>query len=151
MDFFEVGGAKGIVPDRRGGIAGVARAGTVVAREKLFADAKLFAHALQAWIRDRHDKSPLTRTRRGFGFLQQGLPASFDKELGMFDGSMLQNSVAEIQNVAGPAKRGHGCKRGASNFVRRAIEHRGVDVSLECDAWSEVFAQSAHVHAPIDA
>jgi hypothetical protein len=32
VDFFEVGGAEGIVPDRRGGIAGVARAGTVVAR-----------------------------------------------------------------------------------------------------------------------
>lgn len=60
VDFFEVGGAEGIVPDRRGGIAGVARAGTVVAGEKFLADAKLFARALQAWIRDGHDKSPLT-------------------------------------------------------------------------------------------
>ena len=60
VDFFEVGGAEGIVPDRRGGIAGVARTGTVVAGEKFLADAKLFARALQAWIRDGHDKSPLT-------------------------------------------------------------------------------------------
>ncbi len=102
VDFFEVGGAEGIVPDRRGGIAGVARAGTVVAGEKFLADAKLFAHALQAWIRDGHDKSPLTQTCRGFGFLKQGLLARFDKELGIFDGSVLQNSVAEIENVAFP-------------------------------------------------
>src|SRR5579859_6120853 len=151
MDFFEVGGAEGIVPNRRGGIAGVAGAGTVVAPEKLFADAKLFAHVLQAWIRDRHDKSPLTQTGCRFGFLQQRLPASFDKELGIFDGSVLQNSVAEIQNVAGPAKRGHGFLRGTANFVRRAVEHSGVDISLQGDAWSELFAQSVHVHAPIDA
>lgn len=31
VDFFEVGGAEGVVPDGGGGVAGVARAGTVVA------------------------------------------------------------------------------------------------------------------------
>jgi hypothetical protein len=44
VNFFEVRGAKGIIPDRRGRVAGVTRTGTVVAREKFFADAKFFAH-----------------------------------------------------------------------------------------------------------
>lgn len=58
VNFFKVGWAEGVVPDGRGGVAGVTRAGTVVACEKLFADAKLFAHALQSWICERHDGVP---------------------------------------------------------------------------------------------
>jgi hypothetical protein len=44
VNFFEVSGAEGIIPDGRGGVAGVPRAGTVVAREKCLADVKLVGH-----------------------------------------------------------------------------------------------------------
>ena len=56
----------------------------------------------------------------------------------MFDGSVLQNSVAEIQNVAGSAKRGHSFLRGTANFVRGAVEHCGVDISLQGDTRAEL-------------
>ncbi len=100
MNFFEVGWAEGVVPDGGGGVAGVARTGAVVAGEKLFADAKLFAHVLQAWICERHDKCPLTPICCRFGFLQQGLLAGFYKELGVFDGGVLEDAVAEIEDVS---------------------------------------------------
>src|SRR6267154_571488 len=45
---------EGIVPYRRGRIAGVARPGPVVAREKFFADSQFVAHLLQSWICQGH-------------------------------------------------------------------------------------------------
>ena len=51
VDFFEVGGAEGVVPDGGGGIAGVAGAGAVVAGEEGFAYAEFFAHGFESGIR----------------------------------------------------------------------------------------------------
>src|SRR6267378_5509442 len=45
---------EGIVPYWRGRIAGVARPGPVVAREKFFADSQFVAHLLQSWICQGH-------------------------------------------------------------------------------------------------
>src|ERR1700680_1917781 len=151
VDFFEVGRAEGVVPNGRGGVAGVTRAGTVIAREKLFADAKLFAHALQTWICERHDKGPLTPIRSGFGFLQQHLLAGFDKELSIFDWSVLENAMAKIQDVADSSKRRHGFLGYAANFFRRSEKHRGIDIPLQGDAWAEFLAKCVHIHAPVDA
>src|SRR6266566_1672446 len=39
-------------------VTGVARAGTIVFCEKLFADAKFVAHLLKRWIGERHRKWP---------------------------------------------------------------------------------------------
>ena len=41
VDVFEVVGAEGVLPDGRGGIAGVARARAIVAGEEFFGDAEL--------------------------------------------------------------------------------------------------------------
>jgi hypothetical protein len=43
VNFFEVVGVEGVVPDRGGGVAGVAGAGAIVAGEEFFAYAKFFA------------------------------------------------------------------------------------------------------------
>src|SRR5690348_6169583 len=65
VEFFEVRRAEGIVPDGSGGVTGVARAGTVVASEELFADAKLFAHLLKTGSRKRHDGHLPVRAEKG--------------------------------------------------------------------------------------
>ncbi len=49
VNFFEIVGAERVVPNGRGGIAGVTRAGPIVAAEKLFIDVEFFAHAVQTW------------------------------------------------------------------------------------------------------
>jgi len=56
--------AEGIIPHRRGAIAGVARSGPVVARQQFFADAQLLTHLLQRRIRQCH-RSASTFQRDG--------------------------------------------------------------------------------------
>lgn len=63
VDFFEIIGTERIVPNGRGGIAGVTRAGTVVARKKVFGDAEFFARLVERWSREGH-KVALTATFR---------------------------------------------------------------------------------------
>lgn len=58
MDFFQVGGAEGVIPDGGGGVAGVARAGAIVAGEEFFAYAEFFAQGLVGWIGEGHDAVP---------------------------------------------------------------------------------------------
>src|SRR5580692_9400079 len=94
VNFFQVGGAEGVVPDGGGGVAGVAGAGAVVAGEEFFANAKVFAHGLQGWICGLHDALSLTPICCGFGFVQQRLLAGFDKKLGVFDWGVLEDAVA---------------------------------------------------------
>ena len=53
-NFFEVRRAERVVPNGRGRIAGVARAGTIVFRKEFFAEAKLVAHLLEGWIGKGH-------------------------------------------------------------------------------------------------
>src|SRR5258707_292703 len=54
MHTFQIIRAEGIIPHRRGRIAGVARSGPVVARQEFLADAQLLANLLQSWIRQFH-------------------------------------------------------------------------------------------------
>ena len=51
---FEIGGPESVVPNRRRGIAGVARAGTIVLCEEIFADMKLAAHLIEAGMGETH-------------------------------------------------------------------------------------------------
>ena len=51
---FEIGGPESVVPNGRGGIAGVARAGTIVLCEEIFADMKLAAHLIEAGMGETH-------------------------------------------------------------------------------------------------
>ncbi len=51
---FEIGWAKGVVPDRRRGVAGIARPRTIVLGEKFLADVELTAHLLQGWMCECH-------------------------------------------------------------------------------------------------
>ena len=39
-----------------------------------------------------------------YSFLQQQFLAGFDEELGVFDWGMLEDTVAEVENVAGAAE-----------------------------------------------
>ena len=51
-------GAEGVNPDGRGGVAGVARAGTIVAIDELFADGEFLLHLAEGGIHDWHDELP---------------------------------------------------------------------------------------------
>lgn len=154
VNFFEVVRAEGIVPDGSGRIAGVARARTIVTSEKVFADAKLFAHVLQSWICESHAKYSLfllVPSRGRLRFLQKSLLAGFDEELRVGDGCLLKNAVAEIEDVACAAESGDGVLRCAANLFGRAKKDGGIDVALKGDARAERFAEGAQVDAPIDA
>src|SRR5690349_588186 len=65
VDFFEVGRAEGIVPDGSSRVAGVARAGTIIASEEIFADTKLFAHLLKTGSGKRHSSHLSVRAEKG--------------------------------------------------------------------------------------
>ena len=86
-----------------------------------------------------------------YSFLLQRLLAGFDEELGVFDWGVLEDAVAEIQDVACAAEGCHGFLRGAANFFGRAEEDGWVDVALHGDARAEILAECAHIDAPVDA
>ena len=100
VHFLEIVRAESIVPDGRSGITGVARTGAIVLGEEFLANVKLFAHLLEAWRREGHRESTLARLRRRAHILQQELLACLDKEFRIFDGRVLQDAMAEIENVA---------------------------------------------------
>jgi hypothetical protein len=52
---FEFCGAEGVNSDGRGGIAGVARAGAIVAIDEVFANGEFLLHFVEARIHDRHN------------------------------------------------------------------------------------------------
>src|SRR5271170_6700677 len=64
MHFFQVVRSEGIIPDRRGRIAGVTRTGPIVSGEKLFAHTEFLTHLLQGWIGERHGIENLNATAR---------------------------------------------------------------------------------------
>ena len=71
-----------------------------------------------------------------YSFLLQRLLTGLDEELGVFDWGVLEDAVAEIQNVAYAAKGGDRFLSGAANFFGRAEEDGGVYVALEGDVWA---------------
>src|SRR6266403_875581 len=99
VNTFQIGGAEGVVPDGRCGIAGVARAGAIVFCEKFFADTQLAAHLIEAWMCECHAWRLLLHVRNGRYMLNQRMLASLDKQLGVLDRRVLQNSVAEVEDM----------------------------------------------------
>jgi len=155
---FEIGGAEGVVPDGRGGIAGVAGAGAVVAGEEVLGDAQLVFNVRQSWIREGHDQIPCSDGSDGHGmpcpfsgFVWQSLLAGLDEELGVFHGRLRQDAMAEVEDVAGTGEGGDDFLGGAANFGWRAEEDRGIEVALQGDVRAELCAERAKINAPIDA
>jgi len=58
VHFYEIIRAESVIPNGRGGVAGVAGAGAIVFGEEFLSDAKLFAHFLQAWMSGSHREIP---------------------------------------------------------------------------------------------
>lgn len=77
--------------------------------------------------------------------------ASADKELSIFDGCMLQDSVTKIQDVAATIERCDDVQRGLANFLLRAEENGGIEIALDGDAGTGQRAEFGKGNAPIDA
>ena len=77
--------------------------------------------------------------------------AGEDEELSIFHGRVLQNAVAQIQDVAVAAELGDDVQGGLANFFLRAEENGGIEIALDRDAWSGEGAEFAKRNAPIDA
>lgn len=73
------------------------------------------------------------------------------EKLSVFDGSLRQDAMAEIEDVASFAESGHGLAGGALNRFGRAKKHGGIDIALDGDARAELFAKGAHIDAPVHA
>src|SRR6266478_5947918 len=117
---FEVSGAESVVPDRGGRITGIARPGTIVLCEEFLAYVELATHLLKAWMCECHARRLLPHLRSGSGLLKQRLLASFDKEPGILDRRMLQNAVAQVEDVAAASQGVDGGQSHIANFVGRS-------------------------------
>src|SRR5216683_873153 len=109
MHFFQIDRAESVVPDRSGGIAGIARPRTIVLCEEFLAYVELATHVLKAWMCECHARRLLPHLRSGSGLLKQRLLASLDKELGILDRRTLQDTVAKVEDVAVATQRVNGC------------------------------------------
>src|SRR5713226_4725278 len=108
---FEIGRAEGIIPDGRGWIAGIAWPGTIVFCEKFLADMELAAHLVQTWMCECHAESLLPHRHSRSRMLNQRALTGLDKELSVFDRCILQNAVAEVENVTVASQRTDGGQR----------------------------------------
>src|SRR6266404_4505234 len=150
VNFFEIGGAKGVVPNGGRGIAGVTRAGTIVLGEKFLANMKLAAHLVQTWVCECHAEGLLPHRGRGPSVLNQGALTCFDEELSVFDRRVLQNAVAEVEDMPVATE---GINRGQghiANFLGRGKQNSWIDVALQGDFWADGLSNLGQVDAPID-
>lgn len=85
------------------------------------------------------------------GVLEKGLLSSVDEQLRVFDGRMLQNTVAEVHDVSPAAKLGDQAECRFTNFFLGAKEHGRVQIPLECDIGPSHCAQFREGNAPVDA
>ena len=88
---------------------------------------------------------------RRLSFGQRSLLAGGNEKLRVFHGRVLQNAVAEIQNVAVAAELGDDIQGGFANLFRRAEQNGGIKIALHRDAWSGEGAEFAKRYAPIHA
>src|SRR5216684_1781631 len=120
MHFFQIDRAESVVPDRSGGIAGIARPWTIVLCEEFLAYVELATHVLKAWMCECHARRLLPHLRSGSGLLKQRVLASFDKELGILDRRILQDTVAKVEDVAAASQGVDGGQSHIANFVGRS-------------------------------
>src|SRR5229473_93956 len=150
MHSFEIGGPEIVVPHRGGGIARIAWPRAIVPRKKFLADAELVARLLKAGACERHGDGLLPHRCSGPGIKHHSALARVDKQLGIFNGRLLQDSVAQIEDVASSPERADGGERHVANFLRRAEQYGRVDVSLQYDSWAEHLSNLSQVNAPVD-
>src|SRR5882762_5449324 len=79
MHFFEIGWTESVVPDRRRGIARIARPRTIVLGEKFLADVELTVHLPQAWMCECHAWRLLPHLRSRSCMVKQRLLGRLDK------------------------------------------------------------------------
>ena len=91
------------------------------------------------------------RSQRGDRAVESGLLAGEDEELSIVHGRVLQNAVAQIQDVAVAIEFGDDVQSGLANFLRRSEKDRGIEIALDSDARAGKRAKFAEWHAPIDA
>src|SRR5208282_2937224 len=109
------------------------------------------AHLVQAWMCEGHTGCLLAHLSRGTSLLNQRALGGFDKKLSVLDGCILQNAVAEIEDVAMAGKRIDGCQCHIANFFGRGKQDGGVDIALESNFWTERLANVSEIEPPIDA
>jgi hypothetical protein len=151
---FEIGGAESVDPDRSGGIAGVARAGAIVTIDELFGDGEFLLHLAKRGFGYGHKNFLLWRLRaRGNGranVRKRGLLAGMDEELRVFHGRVLQNAVAEIEDVAVSAEFGSKIESAPADFFLRAEENRRVQIALQRNMWTGEGAELTEGNTPVD-
>src|SRR6267378_4331644 len=147
----EISGAECIVPDRGRGIAGVTRPGAIVFYKKVLADTELAAHLLQPWMGDRHTESLLPHMHGRSCMLNQRTLTRLNKEMSVLEWRILQDAVAEVEDVAVASQRIDGGQRHVANSFGRGKQNRRVDIALESDFRAKRLANVSQVHAPIDA
>jgi hypothetical protein len=86
---------------------------------------------------------------RGPGVLQQYTLTGFDEQLGVFDGGVLQDAMAEIENVALAGERINGVQGHVSNLFLRAEKDGRIDVTLQSDFRAQRLSNFGQVYAPI--
>lgn len=83
--------------------------------------------------------------------MESGLLAGRDEKLGILHGCVLQNSMAEIEDVADAVEFGNDIASGLANFFGRGKENSRIKVALDGDARAGEAAEFAEGNAPIDA
>ncbi len=78
------------------------------------------------------------------------LPGLYE-QLRVFHGRVRQNAMAQIQDVAAPAKLSGELQRGLPDFLRRRIQHRGIEIALHGHARPRQFAHFRQRNPPIHA
>src|SRR5712692_2812056 len=147
----EVIRAESVVPDRRRGIAGIARSRAVVLGEEILSNTKFVAHLLQTWMGKYHREGPLPRLGCRSRIDYQSLLGGFNKEFGIFDRRIRQYAMAEIENVAASPESANGAERHLANFLRRCQQNGWIDVSLQGDFRTKELANLSQLYAPVDA
>ena len=87
----------------------------------------------------------------GLSAVESRLLAGSNEKLGILHGCVLQDSMAEIEDVASAVEFGNDVEGGLANLFGRSKENRGIKIALDGDAWSGKAAEFGEGNAPIDA
>lgn len=77
--------------------------------------------------------------------------AGSDEKLGILHGCVLQNSMAKIEDVADTIEFGGELERSLADFICRAKQDCGIEITLNGDAGASKASKFSEGHAPIDA
>lgn len=83
--------------------------------------------------------------------VESGLLAGSDEKLGILHGRVLQNSMAEIEDVANAVEFGGDLERGLTDFFGGAEENSRIEIPLNSDARASKLPELAERNSPVDA